>query len=158
MSIQDLWDAIAEQPRITSRRELVMRVAEAERGAESYLEEQGARRILTGKGFRSIVRQHRVTVAGERFRVDSYDPATLTAIEFDGQQGHASPEDRRKDKVRDALLASVGILTLRFEYPDVIGRPEWCREVVLRTLRERSTTRDAERDVPPETASVENQS
>ncbi|MDN4477824.1 hypothetical protein QQX10_06080 [Demequina sp. SYSU T00039] len=157
VSPQDIWDALARTPRLTARRELVARLADAESGAESYLEERGGRSVLRGPDFAGLERQHRIEVDGQRFRIDSFDATTLTAIEFDGERGHSSPAERRKDAIRDALLASVGVLTLRFTYPDVMGRPAWCREVALRTLRARSATPASVLAVPERARLAENQ-
>lgn len=148
VSVQDLWDALERTPRLAARRELIQRIAEAESGAESYLEERGGRTILTGAELGALVRQHRVQVDGHRFRIDAFHAPSLTAVEFDGERGHSNPEERRKDAVRDALLASVGILTVRFTYADVIGRPRWCREMVRRTIRARTSSAASVLSVP----------
>ena len=124
-------------PRARGRASLMRRCALAQDGVESYLEERGAEDILVGPGFETIVRQHRLRVRGELFRLDAYDAQTRTAVEFDGAGFHERPDQRVRDIRRDAALATIGILTLRFGYGDVVGRPGWCRDMVLETLEAR---------------------
>lgn len=125
-------------PRVVGRQQLVRLLTHAADGVESYLEHRGGAKVLTGAAFAGVVRQHRLSVGGEAFRVDAYDPRTRTAFEFDGAEWHSRPEQRAKDLRRDALLAAVGVLTVRFGYWDVMERPQWCRDVALRTLAKRS--------------------
>ncbi|WP_169746722.1 endonuclease domain-containing protein [Demequina silvatica] len=133
-------DALERVPRCTARRELLRRVDAAERGAESYLEEVGLRRVFNTGEFARFLRQHRVMAQGEFFRLDMYDPSTMTAVELDGAASHASPQQRQRDLRRDALLAGIGIQTLRLTYEDITERPEQCRARVREVLEARSTT------------------
>ena len=54
--------------------------------------------------------EYPITVKGKDFQLDCYLPEYHACVEADGK-GHTGK--RRKDKVRDALLDSVGIPTLR---------------------------------------------
>jgi very-short-patch-repair endonuclease len=67
-----------------------------------------------------------------------FDAATRTAVELDGAETHGMAVQRVRDARRDARLATVGILTLRFTYGDLASRASWCREIVRRTLATRS--------------------
>ncbi|MDN4480486.1 hypothetical protein [Demequina muriae] len=125
-------------PRVRGRRRLVRLLGNAADGIESHLELQGATTVLTGAAFANIVRQHRLTVRRDSYRVDAYDPPTRTAFEFDGGQWHSRPSQRVRDLRRDAVLTSAGIATVRFGYWDVVERPQWCRAIALRTLAERA--------------------
>jgi very-short-patch-repair endonuclease len=135
-----LTQALDRVPRCPMRRELMRRIDAGARGAESYLEEQGLRKVFNTKEFARLARQHWARVDGERFRIDTYDPETMTAIELDGDTYHSDPEQRQRDMTRDATLATVGILTLRLSYRDITERPEWCRALVRGVIRSRSTT------------------
>ncbi|MDN4477365.1 hypothetical protein QQX10_05060 [Demequina sp. SYSU T00039] len=134
---------LARVPRCRSRRELLARIEAAARGAESHLEEHGARRVFNTREFGQLVRQHRVRVRGELFRIDMYDAATMTAVELDGAAYHSTPYQRQRDVRRDAILASMGILTVRLTYADITERPQWCRSVVRDVLAVRRTTDSA---------------
>lgn len=125
-------------PRVARRRVLERLLDHAADGVESFLEERGATKVLTGTAFSDVIRQHRLVVQREAFRLDAYDPATRTAFEFDSETWHGKPEQREYDLRRDALLAGVGILTTRFGYWDVMRRPKWCRQVALKVLAQRA--------------------
>jgi very-short-patch-repair endonuclease len=137
VTAESMGRALERMPRVSARASLVARVAYAADGVESFLEERGLRHVFTGPPFRHLLRQHRVVAGGKRFRVDTYDPNTSTAFELDGDGTHATLDHRRDDVERDALLAGVGILTVRFTYRDVMDRPQWCRAVALRVMAER---------------------
>lgn len=137
VSAESMARALQMMPRVRARASLVARVTYAADGVESFLEERGLRHVFTGPPFRHWLRQHRVRAGGRGFRLDLYDPDTSTAFELDGAAAHGTLENRQADVERDALLAGVGILTVRFTYRDVFDRPEWCREVALRVVAER---------------------
>ncbi|KKL84279.1 hypothetical protein LCGC14_1966330 [marine sediment metagenome] len=54
--------------------------------------------------------EHPISVGGKDYQLDCWLPEYYACVEADGK-GHTGK--RRKDKVRDALLDSVGIPTLR---------------------------------------------
>lgn len=129
--------AMARTPRVRARKSLEQRVVGLLLGVESYLEERGHRDVFNTAEFAHLIWQHEVVIEGYRYRLDLYDPTTRTAIELDGGEHHGSTPDRQRDVNRDARLATIGILTLRFTYWDIVERPEWCREVVRDTLAAR---------------------
>ncbi|MCW2581842.1 MAG: hypothetical protein JWQ53_632 [Klenkia sp.] len=61
----------------------------------------------------------------------------MLAVELDGAAFHTSPEDRQADLRRDAVLASMGWLVLRFTYAEVLRDPEGVRARVLAVYRVR---------------------
>ncbi len=129
--------ALRGYPRVRRRAPLVRLLGELAAGAESYLELVAGRTVLNAPDLRELVRQADVVALGRRRRLDAYDPATKTAIEFDGRLFHSNDDARRSDLDRDSALASIGIVTLRFTYEDVVGRPRWCRDRIRRTIRAR---------------------
>ncbi|MDN4473415.1 endonuclease domain-containing protein [Demequina zhanjiangensis] len=144
VSPESLADALERTPRVRNRRELMLRIAAAGAGVESYLEEHGLRRVFTEREFPQLHRQHRVRVGAAVYRTDMFDRATRTAVELDGAQFHGSARARMRDQQRDEALASIGVLTLRFSYRDIIDRPEWCKDTLRRVLEDRQPTpRDA---------------
>lgn len=130
-------DLLQKLPRVRGRGRLVELLVHASEGIESFLEEHGATTVLTGAQFADVVRQHRVRIGQERFRLDAYHHPSRTAFEFDGDSSHSSRTAQREDKIRDALVATLGILTVRFGFVDVMSRPGWCRSVALEVLRAR---------------------
>ncbi len=137
VSAESMARALDTMPRVRARASLVARVEYAAEGVESFLEERALRHVFTGPAFQHLLRQHRVVAGGKRFRVDLYDPETSTAFELDGAASHGTLERRQSDVARDALLAGVGILTVRFTYRDVRDRPRWCRDVALSVMAQR---------------------
>lgn len=134
LDLERVGQHLARLPRVRGRASMMRRLAHAVDGVESFLEERGADDVLTGARLSKLIRQHRITVRGASFRIDAYDPATRTAFEFDSEEHHAGIDQRRRDIQRDALLASVGIETVRFDYVDVMSRPQWCRDIALAAL------------------------
>ena len=128
---------VKASPYAKGRRELIKALALHGQGIESPLEYRGMRDVLTGPEFAHLERQVRVEVDGVRYRLDSFDPDALVAIEFDGKRYHQTPERWEADRARDLALASVGIHTVRLTYRMVVGSPELCRARVLAVLRAR---------------------
>jgi very-short-patch-repair endonuclease len=133
----DAIAAMRELPRVVGRANLIRRLTLAAEGVESFLEEQAWATVLRGTLASRLVRQHTVRVRGNGYRLDAYDPATRTAVEFDGARWHRGLAGVR-DSRRDALLATIGILTVRFAYTDVMDRPMWCRGVLREVLAARA--------------------
>ncbi|MDN4475852.1 hypothetical protein QQX09_08275 [Demequina sp. SYSU T00192] len=135
---RSLIDTLGKVPRVRARRDLRQRLELALAGAESYLEEHGASKVFNTSEFARFVRQHRVRANGGRYRLDMFDPETLTAVELDGDASHSDPSQRQRDLRRDADLAQLGIQTIRISYRDLTTRPEWCRALVRGVLVARS--------------------
>lgn len=129
VSIEEVGAALSVLPRVAGRRFLERRAVAAASGVHSFLEERAWGTVLNTTLGREMLRQHRVRVAARGFRLDAFHAPTRTAVEFDGARWHAGQE-RERDTVRDALLATVGVLVVRLRYEDVMQRPLWCREVV----------------------------
>jgi very-short-patch-repair endonuclease len=113
-------------------------------GAESFLEVHAMQEVFVGKQFAGLLRQHLVNTGQRRYRLDLFDPRSMTAIEADGAEYHSTDRHWQHDIRRDADLAALGILTLRFSYWDLTERPEWCRSRALQVMVGR--WRDAERE------------
>ena len=137
VGVAQLRAALAASPRVAARRELERRIDAAERGAESFLEERSLRNVFSTQAFAGFIRQHDIVHEGEAFRLDMFHPETKTAAECDGDRIHADPVQRRKDIRRDALLATRGILTVRYGFRDLMDSPGWCRDNLLRIVRAR---------------------
>lgn len=135
---QDLRDAIDIVPRVRGRSDFLRLLDAVAAGAESWLEAEGMRRVFNTTEFAHLLPQHVIDVEGVRYRADLYDAKTRTVIELDGSQFHDGTPRRVRDLRRDAALASIGILTIRLGYHDVVERPEWCRRTVRAALDARA--------------------
>lgn len=135
---EDLRHALDIVPRVRGRKDFLRLLDAVAAGAESWLEAEGMRRVFNTKEFEHLVPQHVLEAEGVRYRADFFDPATRTVIELDGSQFHDAAPRRTRDLRRDAALASIGILTIRLGYRDVVERPEWCRRTVRAALGART--------------------
>ncbi len=131
-------NAARELPALRGRKRMLAVIARVAAGAESYLELRAMEQVFVGRRFDAVLRQHVVVAMGQRYRLDMYDPQTMTAIELDGATYHSGTWEWHRDIRRDAHLATIGILTVRFSYRDVMERPEWCRTIALDILAERA--------------------
>ena len=134
---------MTRERRFRGRRALVEALAAFGVGVRSILEYRGLTDVFTGPEFAGLLRQHAVTVEGRYMLLDAFDPVHMVAFELDGADFHL-PRDRwESDRERDTLLASVGILTVRFTSRDVRDRPDWCRAMAHLAMRQRRATRAA---------------
>lgn len=141
VDIEDLCFTLAAMPRVKARRELSSVIAHFAAGSESYLEYIAMHDVFSGPEFSPLIRQHSLFVHGRHYRVDLYDAETMTAIETDGASFHAGPDAWQRDLNRDADLASLGVLTLRFSYWDLQENPERCRQRLRAVLESRRRVR-----------------
>ena len=107
-------------------------------GIDSFLELQAAREVLVGPDFAGVSRHVRIGPLRRRFEADFYHAGARLDIETDGKRYHNDDAKRRRDLERDAILASVGIQTIRLTYEDVMGRPRWCQRMIADAIRARS--------------------
>jgi hypothetical protein len=97
--------------------------------------------LLDSAGYPEPARQFGVDIGWERpVHIDFAYPLLLIGIETDGYEPHASRGQWELDRRRDAALALLGWLILRFSYNDILRR----REYVLATLAEALSIRAAQ--------------
>lgn len=134
-----LRDALAERPNVAGHRALRQTVELMQDGCQSELE---ALRVLNVFSHRSLPRsvgQYRIVLAVGTVRLDRAWPEVKLAVELDGARHHTSPEDRQRDLARDAALAALGWVVLRFTFADVRRNPDAVRARVLEVYRTRAT-------------------
>ncbi|MFC5926363.1 DUF559 domain-containing protein [Micromonospora vulcania] len=138
---QRLIAAVAEVPQLTERtalRELVDRLAA---GCRSPLEIWGHDHVFTGPGMPAFTRQARVRVGARTSYLDLFAEAERVNIELDGATSHGDPSEREIDLRRDALLATLGILVVRFSHRRLLADPAQVRRETLAILATRRTLR-----------------
>ena len=79
-------------------------------------------------------RQHQIG----KYIVDFYCHSERLIIEFDGEV-HDSPEQKRKDKIRDKYLTSLGNRVLRFRNEELLDNPESVLKNIKRNIKHPST-------------------
>ncbi|MBW8173965.1 endonuclease domain-containing protein [Ornithinimicrobium sp. Arc0846-15] len=135
--VSAIANAAERYPRVQGRRDLQRLLTHLNGGVESYLEWIATTQVFTGREFGSFRRQVSVRVDGRRYVLDMWHEQARLAIELDGQAYHSGDAARQRDLTRDADLATLGVLTIRFTYADITSRPQWCRDRVRRILSTR---------------------
>lgn len=130
--------ALQSRPRARWRDELLLALGDIAEGARSLLERRYVTGVERAHGLPAAQRQAKI-VTGNRTRyVDNlYEEAKL-AVELDGRAAHP-PEQRWDDSHRDNELASVGVLTVRYNWADVNNRACSVAAQVGELLRIRGT-------------------
>lgn len=138
VAIGDVRDALAERPNVGGHRGLAQAVDLAEDGCQSELEAMGVLSVFRHRSLPPSVGQFAVSVGGRRLRLDRAWPEVKVAVELDGARFHTDPDARQRDLARDAALASMGWVVLRFTYADVLRDPGGVRARVLAVYATRS--------------------
>ncbi|GAB2478290.1 DUF559 domain-containing protein [Jatrophihabitans fulvus] len=137
VSTRQLRAEVAVATRLPGRRELVHLIGLLDVGCESELEIWGHLHVFDSPGLRHAKPRHWVTTPRGRFRLDLGYVGERVAVEMDGDASHSSREQRGRDRRRDAALAGVGWLTLRFTHDRLHHDVDGCRQDTLATLATR---------------------
>lgn len=129
--------ALAAAPRLGHRAELRALLARLAAGCRSPLEIWGHDHVFVGPSMPAFRRQERIRVGGRVYYLDMYAEAERVDIELDGATAHGDPRQRELDLRRDAALAAVGILVLRFAHRRLVYEVEQVRRETVAVLRSR---------------------
>ncbi|MEV5764719.1 DUF559 domain-containing protein [Micromonospora sp. NPDC052213] len=129
--------ALEGAPRLADRATLRGLLDRLAAGCRSPLEIWGHDRVFTGPGMPAFRRQARVRVGGRVVYLDLYAEAEQVNIELDGATTHGDPREREIDLRRDALLATRGILVVRFTHRRLLHHPDDVRRETLAILATR---------------------
>ncbi len=132
--------ALGSAPKLTDRagfRTLLMRLAE---GCRSPLEIWGHEHVFTGPGMPVFQRQVPIRLGTRTVYLDLYAEPERVNIELDGATTHGDPRQREIDLRRDAQLATLGILVVRFAHRRLTHEVEDVRRETLAILADRRTT------------------
>ena len=132
-----LLEALGAVPKLRDRAELRRLLDRLAAGCRSELELWGFERVFRGRAFADVVRQHRVQVGDHAVYLDVAFPDVKVAVELDGAAWHGSREQRERDIRRDAALAALGWVVLRFSHRRLHNEPDVVRREVLTVLRQR---------------------
>jgi hypothetical protein len=125
------------RPELPGRSALIELLGFITTGCESELEIFGVRHVLAIPGIPPCEQQYRVLLAGGSVRLDAAWPDVKLAVELDGAAFHGSHDARERDLRRDAALAALGWVVLRFSYRRLVREPEACRAEILAAYRRR---------------------
>jgi very-short-patch-repair endonuclease len=114
--------ALASRSRTRWRKDLQLALGDVASGGHSVLELRYISNVERDHGLPTARRQVPFEAGGRCCVLDNlYEDAGL-AVELDGRAYHP-PEQRWADNSRDGALATLGILTVRYSWADVAGRP-----------------------------------
>ena len=132
----DVEGELAAVPRLPGLASLRGLLADARTGSQSHLEILGLRALLAA-GLPQPVLQYEIALGPRFLHVDAAWPEARLAVEFDGAAFHAGHDDWQRDLRRDAALAALGWVVLRFSFADVTERPAYCGAQVAAAYRRR---------------------
>ncbi|WP_326562648.1 DUF559 domain-containing protein [Micromonospora sp. NBC_01796] len=138
-TVARLGEALAGAPRLAGRREFRVLLERLAIGCRSPLEIWGHERVFSGPGMPTFLRQERVRVAGRAFDLDVYAERERVDFELDGAAWHGDRRQREADVRRDALLATLGILVVRFTHRRLTHEPSEIRHEILAILAARNS-------------------
>ncbi|WP_229406365.1 endonuclease domain-containing protein [Micromonospora sp. NBRC 110038] len=130
-------EALAQAPRLARRAELRVLLDRLSAGCRSPLEVWGHDHVFTGAQMPQLRRQFRVRIEGRTMYLDVYAERERVDFELDGATAHGDPRQREIDLRRDALLATRGILVVRFAHRRLVREPDRVRAEVLAILASR---------------------
>lgn len=122
-----LLDAVATNLSLTDRAEFLLLANLLERGCRSELELWGYRNVFSGPDLPVIEWNVAVRLDHRTVYLDAYCRAARVNFELDGATWHTSPADRERDARRDAALAAMGIMVVRFTHDQMVNHPEQVR-------------------------------
>ncbi|HUB39056.1 MAG TPA: type IV toxin-antitoxin system AbiEi family antitoxin domain-containing protein [Streptosporangiaceae bacterium] len=143
--------ALQARPRMRWRIDLLAVLADVGDGAHSNLELRYVRKVERAHGLPPARRQMKIVTAGRVRYVDNFYEEAKLAVELDGRAAHP-PERRWDDSHRDNEHASLGIMTVRYNWPDVNYRACAVAAQVGGLLRVRGTAVQLRRCGPSCTA------
>ncbi|SEP00467.1 DUF559 domain-containing protein [Trujillonella endophytica] len=135
--VPELRRELTRRPQLPGRGLLFELVSLVAAGAQSELEIWGVLHVLDVPGLPPYRQQHRVQLPGTHADLDVAWPEVRLAVELDGAAFHGSAEQRERDLRRDAALAALGWLVLRFSYRRLTREPAACRAEIAAVYRTR---------------------
>ncbi|MDG4810363.1 DUF559 domain-containing protein [Micromonospora sp. WMMD1120] len=126
-------------PKLTDRaalRTLLSRLAD---GCRSPLEIWGHEHVFVGAGMPRFRRQVPISVGRRTVYLDMFAERERVNIELDGATTHGDPRRREIDLRRDALLATMGIVVVRFAHRRLTHEADEVRRETLAILAARRT-------------------
>ncbi|MGC5321156.1 DUF559 domain-containing protein [Micromonospora arida] len=131
--------ALERAPKLTDRatfRTLLTRLAD---GCRSPLEIWGHDHVFTGPGMPAFRRQVPIRVGRRTMYLDMFAERERVNIELDGATTHGDLRQREIDLRRDALLAAIGILVVRFAHRRLVHEVDVVRRETFAILATRRT-------------------
>ncbi|MDG4831653.1 DUF559 domain-containing protein [Solwaraspora sp. WMMD1047] len=132
---------LRDLPRLVGRAGLMTLLDRLTVGCRSWLEIWGHDHVFSGPGMPQFQRQFRVEVGGRVMYLDLYAERERVDFELDGATTHGDPRQREIDLRRDALLATVGILVVRYPHRRLVHEAAEVRREIRAILASRRGAR-----------------
>jgi hypothetical protein len=127
-----------EQPRTAGAAEMRQLFELLGLGIHSHLEAWGHAHVFSDPRLPASQTQVKVTLPGRRnVYLDRLFEAEMLNVELDGAAYHGKPGQRERDLRRDAALAALGYLTVRFSHLRLMADPAGVIEEILAILAAR---------------------
>lgn len=140
---QRVLDVVRRVPNLPRRTELEHLVELLAVGCMSELEIWGHLQVFGHSSLPAAARQLPLQLGGRRVYLDIAYVEEMVNVELDGSRYHYQPHQREHDMRRDAALAPLGWLVLRFSHQRLHDEPAEVRRELLATLAARRRQLDA---------------
>ncbi|WP_158544801.1 DUF559 domain-containing protein [Blastococcus sp. TF02-9] len=137
VTVDRLTHELGARPELPGRAALSELLGLIANGAQSVLEVIAVQQVLDVPGLPPCEQQYRIVLPGGPAFLDAAWPEVKLAVELDGAAFHGSDEARERDLARDAALAALGWLVLRFSYRQLTREPKVCRARIAAAHRAR---------------------
>lgn len=138
VDVADLRTASAARGRHPGVRPLETLLNLVEQGCQSELEVFGLLHVLRIPGLPACVQQLRTRLLDGRWVfLDAAWPTARVVVEMDGHRFHGSRAARERDMRRDAALAVLGWVVLRYSWERLTTDPEGCRREIAAVVQRR---------------------
>ncbi|MBY8870372.1 DUF559 domain-containing protein [Micromonospora sp. PLK6-60] len=138
---QRLAAALGSAPKLADRAALRVLLGRLAKGCRSPLEIWGHERVFAGPGMPVFLRQVPIRLGSRTVYLDLYAEAERVNIELDGATTHGDARQREIDLRRDAQLAALGILVVRFAHRRLVHETADVRRETLAILATRRAPR-----------------
>jgi very-short-patch-repair endonuclease len=129
--------ALCTVPKLPRRAELSRLLDLLAAGCRSALEIFGHEHVFSARGMPEFQRQVPVRLGNRTTYLDVYAEAEMVNFELDGASIHRDPRQHEIDLRRDALLAGLGILVVRFTHRRLVYETAAVQREVLAILHSR---------------------
>jgi len=132
-----LSEALESAPKLIDRAALRTLLGRLADGCRSPLEIWGHEKVFTGSGMPEFRRQVPIRIGRRTIYLDMFAERERVNIELDGATTHGDPRQREIDLRRDALLATIGIVVVRFAHRRLVHEADAVRRETLSILATR---------------------
>jgi very-short-patch-repair endonuclease len=136
-TVERLNEVLALQPRTPGAAQLRQVIDLVGAGCHSELELWGHEQVFRDRRLPPSQLQVPISLRSGTIYLDRYFPTEMVNVELDGAAFHGSAQQRERDLRRDAELARMGILVVRWSHERLHAEPAKLIQELVETLRMR---------------------